>query len=86
MKRVLRREGPRASLSNGNERPSGQDRHAGHAISRGHAEASAIQGARALSRFLLVKVSPIGSELNDIGVASNAPVEVNNNNLGRKHE
>jgi hypothetical protein len=44
------------------------------------------RGVRALSRFLLVKASAIGSELNNIGVASNAPVEVNKNNLGRKHE
>ncbi len=40
------------------------------------------RGARALSRFLLVKASPIGPELNDIGVTSNAPVEFNKNNLG----
>jgi hypothetical protein len=40
------------------------------------------QRARSLSPFLLVKTSPIGSELNDIGGASNAPVEVNKNNLG----
>jgi hypothetical protein len=37
---------------------------------------------RALSRFLLVKASPIGSKLSDIGVASNAPVEFNKNKLG----
>jgi len=38
--------------------------------------------ALSLSPFLLVKTSPIGSELNDIGGASNAPVEGNKNNLG----
>jgi hypothetical protein len=53
----------------------------------GHAEESAIDdrpAARALSLspFLLVKTSPIGSELNDIGGDSNAPVEVNKKNLG----
>jgi len=83
MKRVLQREGPRAPLSNGSA-AEWADWHGGHAchISRGHTEASAIHGARALSRFLLVKASPIGPELNDIGAASNVPVGFNKNNLG----
>jgi hypothetical protein len=68
--------------------PEWKDRHGGHAASsRGRAEESAIDDrpaarARSLSPFLLVKTSPIGSELNDIGGASTAPVEVNKNNLG----
>jgi hypothetical protein len=63
------------------------DRHGGHAASSGGMRKkpqSTIDPPRALSLspFLLVKTSPIGSELNDIGGASTAPVEVNKNNLG----
>ena len=69
-------------LSNGGVQPSGQTGMAAMSHRPGHAEESAIDGVRALSRFLLVKASPIGPELNNIGVTSNAPVEFNKNNLG----
>ena len=55
-------------------------RYGGHGTSAGWC--SAALGGRIVFRFLLVKTGPIGSDLNDIGVASNAPVEVNKNNSG----
>jgi hypothetical protein len=49
------------------------DQHGSHVTSAGDVEESAIDGpprsARAPDRFLLVKTGPIGSDLNDIGVA-----------------